>query len=518
MVDLSRWNIGLQTKITLFVIGIVVSVLSLATTVSRLIIERQARLLLRSEYITLVKQIGAGIGTLEELRDRSVLEGELAKLREIDPEIVLIEIFDLTPDSPQMTARSGAAVSRLNALPSASEIETSRNGEPLAHLAELDGELFWEIQAPVQIGPQKVPGLVLAQISLKRFEALVARDRLHAVLVTVIVAVVILFFLVWYLRRRIGQPIASLLKEMAHVETGDLRRQVPVESQDEIGALAAQFNRMILRIREGTEAVGQLNDSLQGRIEQATSEVNRRYEELARVNRRLSEMQLRLAHSERLAAAGQMAAAFAHRIGTPLHSTLGHLQRLKRDVSPEKREERLKIIESQLERMVQSIQEVLETVRKPTSRPGPVEINLLLKGLLDLVMPGISLRGIEVRTLFEEGLPTAAGDPGDLQEAFLNLLTNAMDAMPNGGLLHLQTRSVDGEIRIMVADTGVGIAAGDLTKIFEPFFTTKEQGKGTGLGLSLCREIIKAHGGEMDVSSRVGAGTTWVITLPVGRR
>jgi signal transduction histidine kinase len=514
LIRFPRWNIGLQTRITLYVIGIVVSVLSIATTASRLVIERQARLLLREEYITLVRQIGAGIGTLQELRDRQVLEEELAKLREIDPEIVLMEIFDLTLSSPQMTARSGTAVGGLSSEPSESEIERIRRGEPVARLSEVKGQLFWEIQAPVRVG-QRATGLVLAQISLTRFEALVARDRLYAFLVTGVVAAVILIFLVWYLRRRIGQPIASLVEEMARVEAGDLERQVAIESRDEIGALAAQFNRMLLRIKEGTAVVGQLNASLQGQIEQATSEVNRRYEELVRVNRRLSEMQLRLAHSERLAAVGQMAGALAHKLGTPLHSTLGHLQRLKRDTSEEKREERLKVIESQLERMVQSIQEVLETVRKPSPRMGPVELHLLLKGLLDLVMPGISIRGIEIQTSFEERLPMILGDAGELQEVFLNLLTNAMDAMPNGGALRLETRSLAGSIQVRVTDTGIGIAESDLSKVFEPFFTTKNRGKGTGLGLSICRNIVKAHGGEIEVESRPGGGSTFVIILPV---
>lgn len=513
MIRFSRWNIGLQTKITLYVIAIVVSVLSIAITASRLVIERQARLLLREEYITLIKQIGAGIGTFEELRDRSILEDELAKLREIDPEIVLMEIFDLAPGAPQMTAKSGTAVSGLSPLPSESEIETIRRGNPIARLAELRGQLFWEIQAPVRIGTE-VSGLVLAQVSLRRFEALVARDRLHAVLVTMAVAAVILVFLVWYLRRKIGQPIGLLVGEMARVEAGDLDRQVSIESQDEIGALAAQFNRMVLRTKEGTEAVRQLNESLRERIEQATAEVNRRYEELTRLNRRLSEMQLRLAHNERLAAAGQMAAALAHKVGTPLHSTLGHLERLKRDTSEEKREERLKIIESELKKMVLSIQEVLETVRKPVSRMAPIDINALLKGLLDLVMPGVSLSGIDVQTALRAPLPMILGDAGELQEAFINLLTNAMDAMPNGGVLRLESRAVAGAICVTIADTGFGIAEAHLPKIFEPFFSTKERGKGTGLGLSICQNIIKAHGGEIEVISRRGIGTTLVITLP----
>jgi two-component system NtrC family sensor kinase len=509
-----RWNISLQTRITFYVILIVVSVLSIATTASRLIIERQARLLLREEYLTLVRQIGAGIGTIQELRDRLVLEDELAKLREIDPEIVLMEIFDFTAGVPQMTAQSGKAVGGLSSLPDEAEIEMLRRGVPTARLAEVRGQLFWEIRAPVQIG-QRPSGLVLAQISLRRFEALVARDRLYAFVITGVVAAVILIFLVWYLRRRIGQPIASLVAEMAHVEAGDLERRVVIDSQDEIGALAAQFTRMLLRIKEGTEEVRRLNGSLHEKVEQATLEVNRRYEDLVRVNRRLSEMQLRLAHSERLAAAGQMAAALAHKLGTPLHSTLGHLQRLKRDTSEEKREERLKIIESQLERMVQSIQEVLETVRKPIPRMGPVEVNPLLKGLLDLIMPGIFLRGLEVKTLFEEKLPIVLGDAGELQEVFLNLLTNAMDAMPDGGVLSIETQSAAGAIRVTITDTGIGITEADLPKVFEPFFTTKDRGKGTGLGLSICLNIIKAHKGEIEVESRRSAGTTFIITLPV---
>ena len=509
-----RWNIGLQSRITFYVIGIVVSVLSIATTASRLIIERQARLLLREEYVTLVRQVGAGIGTLQELRDRQVLEEELAHLREIDPEILLLETFDLTSGPPGMTAGSGAPVGNLRSFPTESELETLRRGESIGRLAEVDGQLFWEIQAPVRLGRQ-VSGLVLAQISLRRFEALVARGRLYAFLVSGVLASCSLIFLVWYLRRRIGVPIGALVDEMARVEAGDLERQVDVASRDEIGALAAQFNRMLLRIKEGTEAVRQLNGSLQGKIEQATAEVNRRYEELVRVNRRLSEMQLRVAHSERLAAAGQMAAALAHKIGTPLHSTLGHLQRLKRDASEEKRQERLKIIESQLERMVLSIQEVLEKVRKPAPRMEPVAVNPLLQGLLDLVMPGITIRGIEVQTRFEEGLPALLGDAGELQEIFLNILTNAMDAMPEGGGLRLETRSIGKAIRVTVADTGIGMAEADLPKIFEPFITTKERGKGTGLGLRICRNIVKAHGGEIAVRSRRGAGTTFVVSLPV---
>jgi len=216
-----------------------------------------------------------------------------------------------------------------------------------------------------------------------------------------------------------------------------------------------------------------------------------------------------------------VAAAIAHSIGTPLHSILGHLHRLKRDTSDDKREERLKIIHSQVERVVQIIQNLLDTVRKPAPCMVPVRINKLLEDLLYLVTPGISLRGINVKTNFDPLLPDITGDVNQLQELFLNLLTNAMDAMPGRGELEVNTSFNHSEVRsnesvtVTIRDNGHGIDEANLQKIFGPFFTTKERNKGTGLGLSICRDITRTHHGEIYVSSHVGKGTTFTIILPV---
>ena len=303
---------------------------------------------------------------------------------------------------------------------------------------------------------------------------------------------------------------------MSLAEAGDLESHALVHSYDEIGKLTEQFNKMLQKIRN-------FNEDLKVRIKQATEELNKRYEELIKVNRRLSETQLQLAHSERLAAAGQVAASMAHQIGTPLHSILGHIHRLKGDISIDKRGERLKIIESQIERIVQNVQELLNTVRKPDPKIEPVQINGILDDLVNLVMPGISSRGIKVITQFESQLPAITGDANQLQEAFLNLLTNAMDAMPNGGELHIITgleKVADGSqeaVIITIRDSGCGISGDDLPKIFEPFFTTKENTHGTGIGLSICKDIIKSHGFNIQAFSRVEVGTTFVITMPVSR-
>ncbi len=107
-----------------------------------------------------------------------------------------------------------------------------------------------------------------------------------------------------------------------------------------------------------------------------------------------------------------------------------------------------------------------------------------------------------------------SGDSGQLQQAIIALATNAVDAMPNGGVLKISCRKEGGNVLVEVSDTGVGIPAENIAKIFEPFFTTKEVGRGTGLGLAVCYGILTEHGGSLDVQSTVGVGTTFTIAIP----
>ena len=508
---------GIQTKISLFIIVVVVSLLSVSTYVSRTLTEQKAEENLRERYINIVKQIDAGIVTIEELRDTLTLQEELAKLLKVRSNIVLIEIFDLTGDEIRIAARKGSEGEPPLPPPSLTEIEAIGREEVITILETRGNDRFWNIMAPIRI-KKEVAGLIRARISTREYDALVSHERWQAFLVTAITAITILSFLVWYLKRTISKPIQTLISAMSLAEDGDLESHALVHSYDEIGKLTEQFNKMLQKIRN-------FNEDLKVRIKQATEELNKRYEELIKVNRRLSETQLQLAHSERLAAAGKVAAAMAHQIGTPLHSILGHIHRLKGDISIDKRGERLKIIESQIERIVQNVQELLNTVRKPDPKIEPVQINGILDDLVNLVMPGISSRGIKVITQFESQLPAITGDANQLQEAFLNLLTNAMDAMPNGGELHIITgleKVADGSqeaVIITIRDSGCGISGDDLPKIFEPFFTTKENthGTGTGIGLSICKDIIKSHGFNIQAFSRVEVGTTFVITMPVSR-
>ncbi|MCC6545441.1 MAG: HAMP domain-containing protein, partial [Nitrospirae bacterium] len=482
---------------------------------SRTLTEQKAEENLRERYINIVKQIDAGIVEMEELRDTRTLQEELEKLLHVRPNIVMVDIFDLTSGTIVLTARKSIEGNQLVAEPDINKIEAVQRGEVLTSMERNGTNRYWNIMAPVRIR-KDVSGLIRAKISTKEFDDLVIEERRQAFMITATAALAILIFLVWYLRRTVSKPIAILNGAMAQAEAGDLKSQVKSYSRDEIGMLTQQFNQMIARIRN-------FNDELAERVQQATEELNHKYNELISLNQRLSETQIQLAQSERLAAAGQVAAAIAHSIGTPLHSILGHLHRLKRDTSDAKREERLKIIHTQVERVVQIIQDLLDTVRKPVPNMLPVRINKLLDELLYLIAPGISLRGINVITSLDPLLPDIEGDVNQLQELFLNLLTNAMDAMPDGGELEVNTGisqnadSNNDSITITIRDSGRGVDEANLKKIFEPFFTTKERSRGTGLGLSICRDIAKTHHGEIYVSSQVGKGTSFTTILPVKR-
>ena len=203
----------------------------------------------------------------------------------------------------------------------------------------------------------------------------------------------------------------------------------------------------------------------------------------------------------------------------------------------------LRTIEAQIIRVV----EILQTLLTASSPVEPlfkrVDLNRLVGEILDLMAPILSRRGVAVDQAIDPDLPSVVGDATQIQQVLLNLIANALDAMPDGGTLRVATRrvpcpedlaaiaqrkrgSATGElpltaphdvVEIRLSDTGQGISPQHLDRIFEPFFTTKQPGKGTGLGLSICRRIVKAHGGRIEVDSRVGVGTTFTIALPAAK-
>ena len=227
---------------------------------------------------------------------------------------------------------------------------------------------------------------------------------------------------------------------------------------------------------------------------------------------RLTESRARAA--EDLASIATLVAGLAHEIGTPMGVIQGHAKLLEPEVTGEQGRWRLRTIQEQIARISKIIQTLLNMARPGRRRLAPVALEPLIESTLSFVSEKLERRAIEVSRAFEP-VPSLVGNPERLQQLFLNLFLNAADAMPDGGELRVCLRpGSDGDVEVVVSDTGCGIAAAHLPHIFEPFFTTKSAGEGNGLGLMVVKGIVSDHGGTIDASSKPGQGTEFRIVLP----
>jgi len=220
-------------------------------------------------------------------------------------------------------------------------------------------------------------------------------------------------------------------------------------------------------------------------------------------------------HSERLASVGRLAAGIAHEINNPLTNASLNIEILKNKMSDIVMDgemlQKLDAVERNVDRASIIAKELLEFSRQREPKFMPLNINNIITGVLMLMKHKFDNIQI-VQNLSE--MPEVIGDHVKLEQAFINILGNSVEAMPNGGSIAISTLSLDGQVVTEISDTGCGIPEERMSKVFDPFFTTKEVGKGTGLGLSICYGIINQHNGTIDISSSVERGTLVTIKLP----
>jgi len=309
-------------------------------------------------------------------------------------------------------------------------------------------------------------------------------------------------------RWNIGRPIRALIAGAQAIGHGNLGQRIELTRRDEIGQLADEFNRM----------AGNLQDANRQLIHEATERL--RLEQEAQ-------------QAQKLAAVGMLAAKVAHEIGTPLNVISGRAEVLARSIPPEQPGLRhLDVILGQTERITRIIRTLLDYTRPKRPNLVPIEILPTLGRVASLLMERGRRR--EVRILLEvpTGLPEVQADPDQLQQLFLNLVQNALDASPPGSAVRLAAGEAPllpeegragirrGEVdsaclAIHVLDQGGGLAAEELEKVFEPFFSTKVDGRGTGLGLAIVEEIARAHRGAVELLSIPGRGTEAIVRLPL---
>ena len=232
---------------------------------------------------------------------------------------------------------------------------------------------------------------------------------------------------------------------------------------------------------------------------------------------RLRRSESRTREAERLASMATLTAGFAHDIGTPLNVIMGYAEMMESSLTDEKQIKRAQLIRDQSKRVTGLIQTLLNLSRPHEPNRIPLSLADTIDHAADFCSERFKKRGVKIERQLED-VPPVLGDSDQLEQVFLNLFVNAADAMPNGGTLRIELRPHEaGWIRVVVRDSGSGIAPDALERIFDPFFTTKEKGAGNGLGLMVSKGIIVAHGGEISVESTPGSGTEFLILLPTTR-
>ena len=344
-----------------------------------------------------------------------------------------------------------------------------------------EGERCLEVRASLHIS-SKFWGSVALGYSLAPLEQELTDFTWRLIQVAVLMmlanSVLTALYVEWLIR-----PILRLHQTMKHAGEGNLTVRVWTRPGDEVGELGLSFNRMMDELEEAGQ-----------------NEASRRTQ---------------LAHTEKMAALGTLATGVAHEVNNPLAGILACIENMRAD--PENREMRdryLVLIHDGLQRIERTVANLLDFSRRRELRLEPTSLNHCLQHVAELVDYQIRKGGIELRLELAPDDPLVQADHFQLEQLFLNLVLNALQAMPQRGTLTLRTKRTDVAVVAEVCDTGVGIPREIKDRIFDPFFTTRTVGEGTGLGLAVSDSIVNAHRGRIDVESRVGQGTTFRVSLP----
>jgi two-component system, NtrC family, sensor kinase len=357
---------------------------------------------------------------------------------------------------------------------------------------------------------QRVLGVLDTNLSLATADAQIVVSSTRTLSYTVgamILVAVLSWLFVW---RVVDKPINALKNGTQHLSQGELGYQIEVRSEDEVGDLANSFNDMSLQLRSANEQIVTWAKTLEDRVEEKTRELRNAHDHVLYV--------------EKMASLGKMAAVVAHEVNNPLSGILTYAKLLRKwvasgQVGHEKRDEALQSLEliaAESRRCGDLIKNLLNLSRSAPMNVQSTHLHQVIDRCLLLVRHQLELAGIELQLKLADDLPRVSCDPEQIEQVLLALIMNAIDAMPRGGNLWIETRlnHDETEVNIQVRDDGSGIAPDVLPQIFEPFMTTKEHGRGVGLGLAISRGIVERHNGRIEVQSRLGQGTTFIVMLP----
>ena len=339
-----------------------------------------------------------------------------------------------------------------------------------------------------------------------KLEKLIKESFIRHFIFALILIISLSLFINFFLNKMVIKPIKDLSGAMDRIRLSEAGEEIAVTTKDEIGLLSHSFNKMSNALKERKEEIKKYTTTLEEMVEERTGELRRSHAQLIQ--------------TEKLASMGKLAGYIAHEINNPIGVIVSRAECILMDADEKKYSDYLikdiEVIRKHSNRIGTIARGILAFSKKSPMEFSFTDINEIIDETLLLLEKQFSQNNIHFNKNMDYSIPKVYGNSNQLQQVFFNIFYNARDAMPGGGDIRISSQ-YDGNrvVSILISDSGVGIPEENLDIVFDPFFTTKEDEKGTGLGLSIVYGIIKSHHGEINITSKVGEGTTFEIQLPL---
>jgi signal transduction histidine kinase len=454
----------------------------------RAVIEQETKLLGRSFRVAVENA----------LRDQQVtaVEEMVRGLEHIDP---LVDILIYEPGGRLIASAHGSQSS--DPLPESIVQRAISSREEIFLFSPVDDPDRVVFSTPLRSDDGSLFGKLLVVRSLRDMQRALQESR-RSITVSVLLFVLTTSVLGLVLGAvYIGRPLDRMAAAMREVRSGNLMSVLPIARRDEMGAIATEFNAMVTELRE------------------ARHRLDEEAESRARLQRALQE-------ADKLITVGQLSAGLAHEIGSPLQILNGRARALLTHAQdPAETRRNAEILVSQTDRITRIVEQLLRFTRRRPVSIAKTDLHTTVNAVLDLLQYEARRRGVSLRFSGGPGLPPILIDADGIQQIVLNLVANALTATSREGSVSVSLETsrlstINGgcevpAVRLIVADTGGGMSTEVLGRLFEPFFTTRSAEGGTGLGLAVVKSITTEHSGAVSVESQLGAGSRFIVDLPV---
>jgi len=363
------------------------------------------------------------------------------------------------------------------------------------------------------LAEQPVLGVLHLEMSMARLRESLTDSRRQMTWTAISLVLITGLVTTGFVKRVVGRPVSRLQEGTERIARGDLDTHIDVSGTHELAQLAQAFNRMAADLKAAREQVTEWSEKLEEKVVEKTEELQR--------------AQKQVLHMEKMASLGKLSATVAHELNNPISGILTYAKLVERELGNQALDEAVRnelteylhLMQHECSRCGDIVKNLLLFARRRDGAAlAPVDFQELVDRSLMLIRHHLEISNIELDRRPLDGEPMIDGDAGQLEQALIALLMNAVEAMSAPGMTEGElTVALDGDaeqVHIDISDTGVGIHPEVLPQIFEPFFSTKHEESGVGLGLAVVYGIVRRHGGTIDVDSEVGRGTTFHLTLP----